>query len=201
MMPPARSALIACIAILPLGAQLLDERTDMAVPLTAQGKMVRALKIATGPAPVISGIVGAAVDQLDNEPREWGQGAKGYGRRFISIYGRHSMETMLKAGLDVALKTDPRYDRCACTGTVPRTAHAIKRVLVTRKDSGGEMINLPLLAAAMSAAIISDQWKPDRLNTARDHFEATGIDLGFAAGMNVLREFWPDIKRKIRFVK
>jgi hypothetical protein len=63
------------------------------------------------------------------------------------------------------------------------------------------MINLPLLTAAMSAAIISDQWKPDRLNTAQDHFEATGIDLGFAAGMNVVREFWPDIKKKIRLRK
>jgi hypothetical protein len=197
----ARYALSACLAVLPVGAQLLDENTDLAVPLTAQGKAARTLRIASGPGPLISSNVGAAFDQLDNEPSEWGQGMKGYGHRFISSYGGYVIGATIKTSLDVALKTDPRYDRCDCSGAGPRVAHAIKRVFVTRKDSGGEMVNLPLLAAAIGSATISHQWYPDRLNTAGHHFKGAGTSLGVSCGMNVAREFWPDIKKKIRFRK
>jgi hypothetical protein len=63
------------------------------------------------------------------------------------------------------------------------------------------MVNLPLLAAVIGSATISHQWYPDRLNTAGHHFERAGTSLGISCGMNVLREFWPDIKKKIPFVK
>lgn len=196
-----RISLIAALAVLPAAAQLLEEKSDLAVPLTAQGKAVRAVKIATGVGPVLSSVVGAGFDHLDNYPSEWGQGAKGYGRRVTSIYGRYTIETMMKAGLDVGFKTDPRYDRCNCSGVVPRASHAVRRILLTHKDSGGETPNVPIFAAIFGGAVIANQWMPDRLNTIEDHFAVAGVDLAAATGMNIAREFWPDIKKKLPFLK
>ena len=193
-------ALICCLVVLPAGAQLLDENTDLAVPLTAQGKAARTLRIATGPGPLINSSLGAALDQMDNDPSEWGQGIKGYGHRFVSSYGGYAVGAAIKTSLDVVLKTDPRYDRCVCSGAWPRVAHALKRVLVTRKDNGGEMVNLPLMVAAIGSSTISHQWYPDRFNTVGHHFGGAGTSLAFSGGMNVAREFWPGIKKKIPFL-
>jgi hypothetical protein len=50
------------------------------------------------------------------------------------------------------------------------------------------------LASAVGAAYLSNQWYPDRLNTAGGGLSQAGIILGFDAAGNVLSEFWPDLK-------
>ncbi len=201
MLTPIRTGLLAYLLVLPLTAQLLQEDTDLKVPLTAAGKAGRTLRLTFNPTSTFGSLAGAEIDQLDHYPEEWGQGAKGYGHRFISLYGRFASTTAIKLGVDVALKTDPRYDRCDCTGFLPRSTHAVKRLFVTRKDAGGEMVNVAALVGIYGAAAIADQWMPDRLNTAGHHFETGTVDLGFAAATNLAREFWPEIRKKLPFRK
>ena len=68
-------------------------------------------------------------------------------------------------GTDIALKTDSRYDRCDCGGLRPRIFHAFRRVLITRRDNGGQMLSVSRLVGAYVTPMITDQWYPDRLNT------------------------------------
>jgi len=44
----------------------------------------------------------------------------------------------------------------------------------------------------------TNQWYPDRLNTARLGFIQGSVTLGFDLVSNLGAEFWPDVKRKLR---
>jgi hypothetical protein len=201
MHPISRTALVACLAVLPVSAQLFDESSDLGVPLNAQGKTARMLNVTFQPASAVSSLVGAGFAQLQNDPEEWGQGFKGFSRRFASLYARNATANTIALGLNVATKTDPRYDRCECKAFKPRLGHAILRTFRTRKDGGGEMVNIPLLTGYFGAAAIANQWNPDRLRTGGEIVQTATLDIAFGAGLNVIREFWPDIRKRIPFLK
>src|ERR1700727_1748186 len=50
-------------------------------PLTAEQKAARRIKRLIEPVSLLSAGVGAGFEQLRNEPKPWGQGAEGYGKR------------------------------------------------------------------------------------------------------------------------
>ena len=197
----SRIGLIAGLIALPLAAQMIQKSWDPSVPLTAEGKAARALKLMLPPGGAIGSLIGAGFDQLDNYPREWGQGAKGYGHRFLSLYGRRAADNALSLGLSVAMKTEPRYDRCDCKGFTPRLGHALLRTVWVRRDNGGEIVNVPLLAGFVGGAAIANQWNPERIRTGGTIARSAGIDIGRETGQLVLTEFWPEIRKKLPFVK
>ncbi len=201
MISVSRIGLIACVSALPLAAQMIQKSWDPAVPLTAEGKARRALKLTLPPGGAIGSLIGAGFDQLDNYPKEWGQGAKGYGHRFLSLYGRRATENALSLGLSVAMKTEPRYDRCDCKGFQPRLGHALRRTVLARRDKGGETVNVPLLAGFVGGAAIANQWNPDRIRNAGTIARSVGIDIGGETAEFVLTEFWPEIRKKLPFLK
>jgi len=133
-----------------------------------------------------------------DHPEEWQSGMKGYGQRLASRYGRLAVRNGIQLSTDIAFKIDPRYDRCDCTGFFPRTGHALKRVLVARRDDGTEMISVSNLAGAYVTPMITDQWYPDRLNTWHHKAHTGTWFLGWRGVSNIVKEFWPEIKRTVR---
>src|SRR5579864_8292836 len=77
-------------------------------PLTAQEKLDVHAWRSFGPAPLIGTALGAGLNQLEGDPREWGQGVGGYARRYASIEGYVGVYNGLAFGLDTALRQDPR---------------------------------------------------------------------------------------------
>jgi hypothetical protein len=53
------------------------------------------------------------------------------------------------------------------------------------------------LVGAYGSAYISRQWYPPEYHTAAAGFYAGSTSLGVDIGLNVLREFLPDIKKKV----
>jgi hypothetical protein len=94
------------------------------------------------------------------------------------------------------LHQDPRYYRSG-TGGWRRVGHSLRGTILTRTDSGGETLSTWRLGSAYGAAFLSNQWYPDRLNTARLDMLQGSMTLGFDFVGNLGREFWPDIKRKV----
>ncbi len=150
-----------------------------------------------GPGSIAVSGVKAGYLQLTDDPTEWGQGASGYGKRVVSSVAASGIRSVLAFGLDSALHQDPRYFRSDSSGIWPRTAHALRGTILTRKDRGGETLSIWRMGSAYGAAFISNQWHPDRLNTTRHGFVGGSIRLGFDVAYNVFAEFWPDIKNKI----
>jgi hypothetical protein len=105
-------------------------------PLTPSEKARMALKDTFGVGALVNRAVLAGINQWMNHPSEWGGGMDAYGKRYASRWARMAVRNSIELGADLAFKTDPRYDRCDCSGFRPRTGHALKRVFVARRDDG-----------------------------------------------------------------
>lgn len=139
----------------------------------------------------------AGILQGLNSPREWGQGAGAYGKRFASALGGSAIDGVLAFGLDSTLHQDPRYFRSRDTGFLRRMAHAFRGTILTRTDSGGETLSTWRLGSDYGAAFLSNQWYPDRVNTVGLSASQGTLHLGFDFLRNMGVEFWPDVKRKM----
>ncbi len=153
-----------------------------------------------GPAPLIGTALGAGLNQVENDPREWGQGIAGYGRRYASIEGYVGVYNGLAFGLDTVLHQDPRYFRSKRKGLLPRLAHAFSYSFVTRTDDGTTTVAAWRLASNYGGAWIVNAWMPHRLTTTGDVLVRGTLGLALDTGSNLGTEFWPDLKSAARRV-
>jgi hypothetical protein len=139
----------------------------------------------------------AAINHWENDPHEWGQGMKGYGRRYGHRLANRAVENAIGFGVATALKQDPRYFYSSEQGAWPRVKHAVVHSFVTRTDSGGRTFATWRFAGNYGGAFVSNTWRPDRINGVGDALQRGTIAIGFDVGANVFKEFWPDIKRRV----
>ena len=147
--------------VLPLplaSSRAIAPGTTAIEPLSAAEKAQLALRNTFGPRALVNRAMIAGLDQWTNDPEEWEQGWDAYGKRYGSRMGRIAVRNAIQVAADVAFRTDPRYDRCECSGFGARTGHAWRRVFMSRRNGGGEMISVSRLAGAYLTPIITDQW-------------------------------------------
>jgi hypothetical protein len=129
----------------------------------------------------------------------YGGGMEGYGKRFgASLADSESGAFFGRFLFPVLLHEDPRYLRSTSENTMPRIGYALSRVLVTRDDHGNKRINLSLILSVFASAGLGNAYYPRDQRSFGDTAARSGSDFANTAGMNVLREFWPDIKKKFR---
>lgn len=165
-------------------------------PLTSQQKLRIAAKDSFDYPLIILGGAYAALYQLENSHPEFGQGTKGYLRRFGTSYCDQVDGNMMTEGfLPILLKEDPRYFRMAEGSKAKRTWYALTRILVTRTDSGNKIFNFSEVLGNGIAAGIGLSYYPDDRDVP-DYMQNWGIQLATDAVSQVLKEFWPDVKRR-----
>lgn len=136
----------------------------------------------------------AIIDHLAHDPPEWRQGIEGYGRRSASEYGFHIIQATVHQAGAAALGYDPRYQQCDCKGFWRRTGHAVKWSFLTRNNAGDTRFDIPSMAGAYGASMLSMNWYPHRYNALTDGVRVGNHEVGLIVGFNVLREFGPDLK-------
>jgi hypothetical protein len=115
----------------------------------------------------------------------------------------HSMADQTEQGfftkflLPTMLHQDPRYHSSESTGTMSRASYALSRVLVGRKDNGRATLNTSELLGAAIAGSLSSAYHPLRQRTPGEAAGRAAASIGADAGMNMLREFWPDIRGRV----
>jgi hypothetical protein len=149
-----------------------------------------------GPLAVLGDAAYAAILQEADTPAEWGQGGRGYAKRFASTAACSGLHSAMAFGLDSALHEDPRYFRAASGSFWRRTGHAFRGTILTRTDHGTETFSVWRFGSAYGAAYLSNQWYPGRLNTVALGFAQGSLQIGFDVVSNLASEFWPDLKRK-----
>lgn len=138
----------------------------------------------------------AGLGQLTNGDPSFGQGVKGYAHRLGVWYADEAMGNMFTEGLfPMMLHEDPRYFRKGSGSVMSRTGYAVSRVFVTQKDGGGTRFNYSEWLGNASAVAISNAYHPDNRN-ALDNTTKLLTQIGTDAFSQVLKEFWPDIKKK-----
>ncbi len=167
-------------------------------PLTVREKFVITAKGSFDPYEfVVVGIL-AGIRQADNTYPSFGQGAAGYGRRYATAFADQvDGNIMVGAVFPSFLKTDPRYFQLGKGGFAHRFGYAFSRIFVTRKDSGGQIFNFCEFAGNGVAIGISNLYYPASNRTVSNFISSWGTQLAIDALGNELKEFWPDIHRKI----
>ena len=75
--------------------------------------------------------------------------------------------------------------------------YAVSRILVTRQDSGRKAFNFSEVLGSFSSSALAVTYYPKSQRDFSDVAERAGIQFAFDAGFNVLKEFYPDIERKL----
>jgi hypothetical protein len=134
---------------------------------------------------------GAGIGQWEDEPPEWGQGAKGYGRRIASGMSRHLISETIRFGFAAVDGEDPRYHPSQDTGVWKRTEHAIVETFTSETPSGGRIPAYSRFAGTYGAAFISNAWYPDSRATAGWALRRGSTALASSVGFHLFEEFLP----------
>jgi hypothetical protein len=155
----------------------------------------------------------SAVSQAEDSEPGFGQGAAGYGKRFGSAFADGTIENFITGAiLPSVLHQDPRFFQSGKGSFVHRTGYAVSRIFITRTDSGGQQFNYSeVLGSALSATISTYSYHPkgglvqtpsglkfipsDR--TLKNTASVWGTQVGYDTLTIVVKEFWPDIHRKL----
>jgi hypothetical protein len=145
---------------------------------------------AVGPYPIVGAALAAGINQADNTPPEWKQGAEGYSKRFASDFGIAATTTSTRYALARAFGEDTLYYRCECKGTLPRLRHAVISTFTARRGIDGHRVfSFPALVAPYAGTLTAVYgWYPGRYG-AKDAFRMGNYSvLGYVGG-NVALEF------------
>jgi len=140
---------------------------------------------------------GAAFDEARGHPKGWGRGWDSFGVRVTSHFGQHLIKEQIMFGVEALDHETPGHLRSRRTGARNRIIDAVKYTFICSSDSGKLMPAYSRLVGAYGSAYISRQWYPPEYHTAAAGFYAGSTSLGVDIGLNVLREFLPDIKKKV----
>lgn len=145
---------------------------------------------AVGPYPIVGAALAAGINQADNTPPEWKQGAAGYGKRFGSDFGIAAVTTTTRYALARALGEDTLYYRCECKGVFPRLRHAVISTFTARRgEDGHRVFSFPALVAPYAGTVTAVYgWYPGRYG-AQDAFRMGNYSLLGYVGGNVALEF------------
>ena len=140
----------------------------------------------------------AAIAQAKNDPESWGQGWDAYAKRYGESFADNSIGTMMTTAIFPSLlHEDPRYYQMGKGKFADRAYYAMNRLFVTRTDAGETRFNYSESIGNATAAAISNVYHPAEDRTAARNAETFGFLILYDGLSNELKEFWPDIRRKV----
>ncbi len=149
------------------------------------------------PVMLVTAAASAGIAQAENVPRAWGQGGEGYGDRFANYFAKQAIQRTLRLGGEDLLHEDNRYFASGEHGFGHRIGYALKSSVMARSDDGRQHISISEVGSLAGSAFISRLWQPSTNSSAGDGAVSFGIGMAGNAGLNVLREFLPDMTRHV----
>jgi hypothetical protein len=179
---------------------LTMENADNVPPLTVGQKFKLITRSSFDPAQFAWYGLISAVGQAENSEPAYGQGWGAYGKRYATSMADGVIEGYMVSGVfPSVLKQDPRYFVLGKGGFWHRTEYALSRLIITRSDSGNAVFNASEIFGSASAAAISTYgYHPANDKTFGNAASVWGTQVGYDGLAFVVKEFWPDIRRKIR---
>ena len=167
-------------------------------PLTVGEKFVLATKDSVDYSSFVwAGILAGQSMALNSSP-ELHHGIAGYGRYYWRAFAdQASGAYFTEAILPALTHEDPRYYTRGHGGFFRRVGYALSRVVVTPTDSGGTTFNFSEVLGNGMEAGLANLYYPRPERTLRKTAENWGAQMESAALNNLVKEFWPDIRRKV----
>src|SRR5262249_24507039 len=166
-------------------------------PLTQKQRTQIYLKTMINPLGYLKAGFSAGIDQWNEKPAEWEQGASGYGKRFANILGQYSIQRTVTFGLASVLHEDNRYFNSGKHGFWSRTGYSLASGILARHDDGTRHLSISQLGGVAAGGFLSRTWQPPSHDSPGDGAVSFGISMASNVGFGVIKEFLPDIGRKI----
>lgn len=167
-------------------------------PITSKQKMTIATKDTIDYPLFLLGGGLAGIAQIANEHPRFGQGVAGFAHRYFTAYADQAIGNYMTEGiLPVLFHEDPRYFmKGAGRGSAGyRTWYAATRIFVTKTDTGRTTFNFSEVVGNSIAAGMGNAYYPGETHLT-DNVNRLWEDLATDAISQILKEFWPDVKRK-----
>ena len=165
-----------------------------ALPLSPRQKYQLFFKSVTDPWPFALTAVVAGISQADDDFGAYGQGMKGYAKRYGAAYTDYFTGNFFgNAVLPSLLHEDPRYFQRGHGRFITRALWAAASTGWCKRDNGGWGPNYANVTGNLIGAAISNVYYPDAQRTVSDTVQR-GITVTVEGAIGAeLIEFWPDI--------
>jgi hypothetical protein len=174
------------------------EKHDQFATLSPKIKFKLSVKTMTDPVTVSFLGVIALMGQANNSEPSYGQGLKGYSKRYATTYTDSAIGTLMTTSVfPTLLHQDPRYFQLGTGSTWHRLKYSVSRIFITRSDSGNLQFNYSEIVGNAVAAGLSNTYHPDYQRTFSNTVHVWGTDILLNTICNIAKEFWPDIRHKI----
>lgn len=174
-----------------------NEDPDHIKPLTSGQKFKLSLEDSFDPMAFVVAGVFAGMSMAQRQ-YDFGQGATGFAKYYGGAFADQTIGNIMSEGLfPVALHQDPRYFVRGKGSFWQRTGYAVSREVITRGDDGRNHFNTSELAGNAVAAGISNLYYPAINRSAAGTADKWGQQLALDTAFNVMKEFWPDVRRKL----
>lgn len=141
----------------------------------------------------------AGLAQAENRDPTFGQGMAGYGKRYGAEFADQASFKFFKDfAYPSIFSEDPRYYRRMHGSGGRRLLHAASHVVVAHRDNGTEMFNFSEWLGTTSAVALSNLYHPGNQRGFAPAAEEVGLNIAVDLGLDVLREFLPEISHKFR---
>jgi hypothetical protein len=141
----------------------------------------------------------AGLDQEENSEPGYGPGTGGYLKRYASEFADGTIENfMVGAVLPSVFHQDPRYYQLGQGSVWHRAGYSVSRILVTRTDGGHRQFNASEIFGSAATAVISNAYHPSGARGVANTMTTWWSQMGYDAVTTVVKEFWPDIRRRFR---
>jgi len=170
-------------------------------PLDRWRKFKLAANNSVSPATAGEGLIGSAFGQAIDSPAGYGQGGEGYGKRFGAHMARAASDNLFGTFLIAsALHEDPRFYVKKNLSFKQSLKYAAVRLAVTRSDSGKRVLNLAGLLGPLAGEGLANTYYPAANRSVGCTFVRYASDLSWKFGGHLLRQYWPNINKKLRLV-
>jgi len=174
-------------------------RNPNALPLSPGQKFQLFFKSAFDPWPFGLNAVVAGIGQADDSYPEWGQGSRGYAKRFGAAYSDYFLGNFFgNAVLTSLLHEDPRYFQKGSGKPINRVLWAAASTGWCKRDRGGWGPNWANVGGNLIGSAIARAYYPATYRTVSDTItDGLTVSVEGIVGAEVI-EFWPDMVRHHR---
>jgi hypothetical protein len=192
--PPARPDRL--FGVLPNYGTVEDGATVSAITTKATFQMAALNSFDPYVLPFVGAI--AAVAQVQDQEKSLGRGPGAYAVRYATALADSSISSFLTTAIvPTVLKQDPRYFEMREGSVWRRAGYAASRTFITRSRSGQTQFNLSGIGGNAAAAAVSNLYYPSQDRSSTQTLTRWGMQVMWDAVGNELKEFWPDIRRRM----
>lgn len=170
---------------------------DVPGPQSGGEKFREYLQSMFGVVPLSTNAATAAIAFGLDSPTEWEQDAAGYGRRLGNNVGYNVARHSIAYPAALLLREDNRYFQSGKSGAGKRVLFAVSSPFRARRPGGRYFFSFSTTGGIVGGNLVAQTWAPPSWQGPGRVMRGVGLSYAGIAGLNVFREFVPDLMRRL----